>query len=381
MIDEIFEDRLRSRLNRLAARDRLRSLEPRRGIDLSSNDYLGLSNHPAIRAALQQALADGIPLGATGSRLLRGNTEWHEALETRLAAFKGSEAALIFNSGYEANLGVLSTLIQPVDLVFSDALIHASMIDGIRASKAEKIIFPHNDMTALEMALAKAQREQVKFIVVESLYSMEGDRAPLELLADLAQRYGALLIVDEAHATGVFGVGGAGLLNLAGVTPLVAIHTCGKAWGASGAFISCTALVKQYLVNRCRNLIFTTAPPPLMAIQWHAVLDLMASESWRAARALDLAASFRAAVAGEVETGSSDSQIVPILCGSEARALWAAEQFRQAGFDIRAIRPPTVPIGGARLRLAFNARLEDGQVARLVDCCRDIFAMSGSAGQ
>ena len=205
------EAQLTAELKSLAEQDRLRGLIQPNGIDLTSNDYLGLTSHPAIRQALIHALERGIPLGSGGSRLLRGNNRDHDALENELARFKQSEAALIFNSGYDANVGVFSTLCGPDDVVFSDALIHASMIDGIRASGAQKQIFAHNDMAALDRALSRRIPGRNRFIAVESLYSMEGDRAPLARLHALAQRHDARLIVDEAHATGVFGPDGAGL--------------------------------------------------------------------------------------------------------------------------------------------------------------------------
>jgi len=369
---QAFQQRLQTELASLRDQDRFRNLRPRQGLDLSSNDYLGLSDHPQIRQALILALEQGIPAGATGSRLLRGNTRWHEDMETRLARFKNSEAALIFNSGYAANMGVLSTLCGPEDTVFSDALNHASLIDGIRASKARKVIFPHNDTQNLEQALAIHQGDN-KFIVVESLYSMDGDTAPLQQLAVLADRYNAMLIVDEAHATGLYGQHGAGLCAAAGVVPLVAVHTGGKAWGSTGAFISCSSVVKDYLVNRCRHLIFTTAPPPLVTVQWHAALDVIETEPWRATRALGLADSFRQAMRGYANTSHSNSQIVPLICGSDRDALSAAAQCVALGFDIRAIRPPTVPKGSARLRLAFNAHLSEADTDRLIDGCRTIF--------
>ncbi len=372
-LESEFNEALRGRLNRLRNKNRYRKLIGRTGIDLSSNDYLGLAQHPAIRAAMIQALQDGVPLGAAGSRLLRGNTDWHESLEERLAQFKRHEAALIFNSGYDANVGVISTLCGPSDVVFSDALIHASMIDGIRASKAQRVVFPHNNMQDLEEAIVRHQSKGRRFIVVESLYSMDGDRAPLEELDDLARRYDALLIVDEAHATGLFGQNGAGLADEAGIKPFVAIHTCGKAWGASGAFISCSQIVKDYLVNSCRHFIFTTAPPPLTAIQWSAALDVIRDEPERAQKALRFAGLFRKHMNGLVSTGQSDTQIVPVICGSDKLANLAASACNDAGFDVRAIRPPTVPMNSARLRIAFNALLEEEDVMGLIACCKRFF--------
>ncbi len=365
-----FRDQCSGRLNGLKGKDRYRSLEVGKGIDFSSNDYLGLANHPHIRKAMVRALEEGIPLGATGSRLLRGHTVWHAALEQSLSAFKQGEPVLIFNSGYDANTGILSCLCGAGDLVFCDSLIHASMIDGIRASKAERVIFAHNDMEQLAAALAQSRPARHRFIVVESLYSMDGDRAPLRELAALAKKFEAMLIVDEAHATGLFGPQGAGLCAAEGVRATVTIHTCGKAWGSFGAFISCNTVIRDYLVNHCRRLIFTTALPPLLAVQWQAVLLVMAQEPWRAQQALAMASRFRQAVAGFCDTGNSDSQIVPLMLGTDRTALNMAESLQAQGFDIRAIRPPTVPRGTARLRIAFNATIEASQVDELAAICR-----------
>lgn len=360
-----FDLYLERRLKNLRLKDRYRRLLPRGGVDLSSNDYLALSDHPRVRTAMAEALQQGIPLGASGSRLLRGNTHWHSDLEASLAAFAGTEAALVFNSGYDANVGVISTLCGSGDVIFSDALIHASMIDGIRASKAGKAIFAHNDMVELERLLRETPCSRHRFIAVESVYSMDGDRAPLRELALLAERYQAQLIVDEAHATGVFGARGQGLCSEAGVQPLVAIHTCGKAWGSFGAFAVCTRTVKDYLINYARRFIFTTALPPLLMVQWRAVLTVLKEERDRADRVLALAGRFRAALQGVAGTGHSDTQIVPVICGSSREAMAAAAACQRAGFDVRAIRPPTVPSGTSRLRISFHAGLTEQEVDRL----------------
>ncbi len=372
--DDALQARLLSRLDLLRGKDRLRQLSSRRGLDFSSNDYLGLTEHPAIREAVAQALRAGVPLGSGGSRLLRGNDRTHERLERRLAAFKGTEAALVFNSGYEANVGLMTALCAAGDVVFSDALVHASMIDGIRATKAERVVFPHNDLAALEQALARFPRTRTKIIAVESLYSMDGDRAPLPQLARLAEDSGACLIVDEAHATGVHGPGGAGLLAKAGVVPLASVHTCGKALGGFGAFVACSQVLKDYLVNACRRFVFTTAPPPLMMAQIEAALDVLEREPWRRERVLASAARLRAGLSQFADIGASDAQITPVILGSDRAALSAAAALQAEGFDIRAIRPPTVPRGTARLRIAVNAKVDDADIDRLIAACRRILA-------
>lgn len=369
-MDSLLE-RLHRRSALLRRKNRFRELAPVSGIDISSNDYLGLSNHPAIREAIISALQEGLPLGSGGSRLLRGNTAWHEHLEQRLAEFKQAEAALIFNSGFEANVGVLGTLCRPGDLVFADQLIHASMIDGIRQSKAKLHLFPHNDMDALEELLKGTSSSRTRFVVVESLYSMDGDCAPLQAIAALSKHHNAHLIVDEAHATGIFGNRGTGLLEDANLNhaPLVTVHTCGKAWGSFGAFISCSQVVKDYLVNHCRPFIFTTALPPVLLVQWLAVLDVIEQEPWRRARVLHLASRLREALSPFTPLRGITTPIVPVLFGDEGRTIAAACHLQNLGFDARAIRPPSVPLGTSRLRIALNANLTDQETSRLITAC------------
>ena len=370
------DNSLSGRLRRLQSKDRYRHLRLPHGIDLSSNDYLGLANHPHIRKGLLDALESGISLGSTGSRLLRGNTSWHQATEARVAAFMGSETALLFNSGYDANTGVIATLCGKGDAIFSDALVHASTIDGIKASGAHRFIFPHNNIAALAKLLKNCPPVREKFIVVESLYSMEGDLAPLPELSDLATCHGAHLVVDEAHATGIFGPTGAGLVEEQGLqgAPLVSIHTCGKALGGFGAFISCSRLVREYLINHCRRFIFTTALNPLNLVHLNRALDLIQSESWRRAKALEYANGFRNALSGLIDMGRSESQIVPLILGSDRAAVTAARVFQDEGFDVRAIRPPTVPMGTSRLRVAFNAKLTAAQFNRFIKTCQKQFS-------
>jgi len=372
----VLHDRIQRRLSKLKQRFRFRELSKGSGIDLTSNDYLSLTDHPKVRQAMIHALESGIPLGSGGSRLLRGNTAWHVDLEARLAAFKQAETTLIFNSGFEANVGVLSTLCRPGDVVFADRLVHASMIDGLKQSKADRHFFPHNDVIALQNQLETAPQGRARFIVVESLYSMDGDLAPLPELAALAREYDAHLIVDEAHATGVFGQRGSGLLEHFGLldAPLVTIHTCGKAWGSFGAFISCSNEVRDFLVNHCRPFIFTTALPPLIPQQWLSVLDIIQGEPWRREKVLAHATRFREALSDHIPFQGTATPIVPIVIGDEARTLAAATHLQEEGFDIRAIRPPSVPKGTSRLRIALNAGLADDDLDRLIRACRHILS-------
>jgi len=366
-------------LEELRRKDNHRRLVSRDEIDFSSNDYLGLSDHPAIRAALIDALGRGVPLGSTGSRLLRGNHRLHERVEARLAEFRRVPAALVFNSGFEANVGVISTLCKQGGLILSDEKNHASIIDGVRASGVARRVFPHNDADAVEDALKAHKGPLPATIVTESVFSMEGDRAPLADLVALAERYGAALIVDEAHATGLYGPTGAGLLEEvdAGDVPLVSIHTCGKALGAFGAFVAGSAAVKEYLVNTCRSFIFTTALPPYLMVQWEAALDVVAAEPWRRARVTALADRLRAGLAGLADCGASSTQIVPVILGENAPTLAASQALQTRGFDVRAIRHPTVPAGSARLRVAVNATHDEATIDALLAALRDL--LPGSA--
>lgn len=374
-LPEQLAERLQNRLTRQQNKARLRQLQQPGGRDFSSNDYLGLADHPAIRQAIQTALEDGIPLGSGGSRLLRGNTNWHTSFEAELASWKGTQAALLFSSGYTANVGVIGTLVAASDLVLSDALIHASMVDGVRESKAAWHSFRHNDMRHLaELLETHAQHQGQVWILAESLYSMDGDRAPLNELFDLASQYKACLIVDEAHATGVFGPQGQGLINQAGLDAnlAIAIHTCGKAWGSSGAFVTCPQLVKDYLINMCRGFIYSTAPAPLQIAHWRAAKALIIEEPQRSQKVLQLAEHFRHKLGPHLNLGHSDTQIVPVILGDDQHCLNVAAQLQAQGFDIRAIRPPSVPRGSARLRISFNANQTQAQIDDLIQCLANI---------
>jgi len=363
--------RLEAELAELERRAQCRQLDLTRGINLCSNDYLGFATDPRVKAALLEELSCTTRIAATGSRLLSGNARIWEEVEGELAVFTGAEAALYFGSGYAANLGLLSALLRPGDTVFSDRLNHASLIDGIRLSRARRVIVPHLDLNFLEDALRRTEGEAGdSFIVVESVFSMEGDRAPLCHLAILAERYGASLIVDEAHATGVFGPQGRGLAALAARSaPLLAtVHTCGKALAASGAFVACSETLKRYLINRARTFIFSTALPRYMAAQVRATVRLGREADPERERLVELGAELRGRLrAAGFDLGSSDTQIVPVILGANELALSFARELALAGFTIKAIRPPTVPPGMARLRISLNAILPMDSVARLAN--------------
>jgi 8-amino-7-oxononanoate synthase len=361
-------------LSDLAERARGRRLVARAGRDFSSNDYLGLAGDPALAAAVRDAIDAGVPIGSGGSRLLRGNHEAHEALEADAARFFGAESALYFSTGYAANAALLATLPQRGDLILHDALIHASAHEGMRLSRAEAREAAHNDVGAFEDAITAWRRAGGVgrvWIAVESLYSMDGDQAPLNALAALADRHEAVLLVDEAHATGVFGERGRGLAaGLAGRENLITLHTCGKALGCEGALLCGPQIVRDFLVNRGRAFIFSTAPSPLMAVAVGAALKLIA-EPGRRARLHGLIARAEALLA-PIGVQATGSQILPLVLGEDARTMAAATALQERGFDVRGIRPPTVPAGTSRLRISLTLNATEDDVAALADALAEV---------
>jgi 8-amino-7-oxononanoate synthase len=366
---ETLNRELQAGLRELESRSQRRSLVEISGVNLCSNDYLGLADHPALREAAMQGLCDSQRAGGTGSRLLSGHAAVWNELEAEFASFAGSEAALYFGSGYAANIGVLTSLASKNDVIFSDALNHASIIDGIRLSGARKIIYPHRDSNALEAALKENQHERGrKFIVTETVFSMDGDIAPVEDIVVLAERYDAGVVVDEAHATAVHGPGGRGVaaMLLASGQIVAAMHTCGKALASAGAFVCGSAVLREHLINQARTFIFSTAMPPYMATQIRAALRLAKEmDSERAGlsfRAREFAKRLRN---DGWETMGSATQIVPAVIGENGAALSAAEYLQREGFAVRAIRPPTVPLGTARLRFSLTQKIEAQQLEQL----------------
>lgn len=347
----------RADLGGLAARDRLRRLIARTGRDFSSNDYLGMSGAPRLARAVEAAIARGVPMGSGGSRLLRGNDPEHEALEEDAARFFGCESALYLSSGYAANVALLATLPQRGDLVVYDALIHASMHEGLALTRADKAMAAHNDVQSFADAItgwrSAGGRGRV-WLAFESLYSMDGDRAPLADLAALAELHEAVMLIDEAHATGVFGPDGRGLAAaLDGRADTVVLRTCGKALGCEGALICGPAVVRDFLVNRARPFIFSTAPSPLMAAAVREALRMLVDEPERRTGLMALAAHAEAVLAPLGATVTS-TQIMPLILGDEARTMAVAAHLQDAGFDVRGIRPPTVPAGTSRLRISLT---------------------------
>lgn len=362
-------------LGRLEQADRLRTLQPRAGLDFASNDYLGLAGSDRLRGAVQAALARGVAVGSGGSRLLRGNDPEHAALEEEAAAFFECEAALYFSTGYAANAALLSTLPQRGDLIVHDALIHASAHEGMRLSRADAAEAAHNDPQAVEDAIVRWRRRGgtgTPWIAVESLYSMDGDRAPLDDLAAIAARHDAMLLIDEAHATGVFGPDGRGLAaHLEGRETVVTLRTCGKAMGCEGALVCGPAVVRNHLINRGRGFIFSTAPSPLMAAAVRESLRILADEPARRTLLRDRIALAERLLAplGVTATGS---QILPLIVGEDGAAMRLAAALQRAGFDIRGIRPPTVPAGTARLRLSLTLNICADDIAALAHALEGI---------
>jgi 8-amino-7-oxononanoate synthase len=365
------EQRMRRELDSLRERSQFRSLAISAGVDLSSNDYLGLASDPRLKGAVADAVAHATKVGATGSRLLSGNSREWENLERDFAEFAGTDAALFFGSGYAANLGLLTSLLKPSDIVFSDALNHASLIDGIRLSGAQKIIYPHRDLEVLENALLEhANAPGSRLVVTESVFSMEGDVAPLEPLLALARKYRAEIVLDEAHSTGVCGPEGRGIAAAGGYERdiLAIVHTCGKALASCGAFVCGSATLKDYLINRARTLIFSTALPAYIAGQIRAAVAIARKADAERNHLARIASQLREELAARgFDCGASATHIIPVMLGTNEMALHVASELERAGFGVKAIRPPTVPDGTARIRLSLTSRITPEEIHRLVE--------------
>ena len=372
-------DTHRRDLDALAAESRRRVLSPRAGRDFASNDYLGLADSDALRAALAAGIERGLPAGSGGSRLLRGNHPEHAALEAHAARHFGSEAALFFSTGFAANAALFAALPQRGDLIVHDELIHASVHDGMKLGRAGSIAAAHNDAQAFEDIIARWRAGGgggggTPWIAVESLYSMDGDRAPLADLAAVADRHDAVLVVDEAHGTGVFGPGGGGLAHgLPRRDNLITLHTCGKALGAEGALLCAPAIAIDFLVNRGRPFIFSTAPSPLMAWLVRQAIEIVANEPERQARLHSLV---RHAAERLVPLGvpASGTQILPMIIGDNDRTMRIAGSMQSAGFDIRGIRPPTVAPGTARLRIAITLNVDEANIDNMAEALAEAMA-------
>ncbi len=358
-------DPFRAALEKRAAASRLRRLAPRDGVDFASNDYLGLAGSGVLADLARAALERGVPVGAGGSRLLRGNHPEHEALEAEAAAFFGAEAALYFANGFAANSAIFGNLPSRHDLIVHDALIHASVHDGMRLGFAPSVRAAHNDPEAAEAAITGWRAKGGKgtpWISIESLYSMDGDLAPLDAYADLAGRHDAMLVIDEAHAAGAFGPSGRGLGHkLAGRDNVIRLITCGKALGAEGALVLGSRAIIDLLANVGRGFVYSTAPSPLMAAVVRGVLRLFETDN--GARQAELRA--RVEVAERALGVSSGSQILPLVIGEDEATMRIAGDLQARGFDVRGIRPPTVPEGTSRLRVSITLNATEADILAL----------------
>jgi 8-amino-7-oxononanoate synthase len=357
-------------LSRLTVSNRQRELTCPSGIDFTSNDYLALSHSTRIRDAISIAIQNGIAVGAGGSRLLRGNHPVFAELEAQAANFFKSEKALFFSSGYSANMALFATLPQRGDIILYDELVHASVLDGIKHGRAQAASIRHNNIEDAASQLKQWRKTGATgrpWLAVESLYSMDGDRAPLSELITLVQEHDGFLVVDEAHATGVFGADGRGLTAfLEGRDNVVTLHTCGKALGVSGAFICLNKIFCDYLINRARTFIYSTAPSPLIAVAVSEALTIIASEPLPRKRLETLYTFANGELSRLTGMTGSGSQILPVHIGNNHRTLRIASRMQQAGFDIRAIRPPTVPEGTARLRLSITLHVCEEDISNML---------------
>jgi len=382
----VLHQQLREQLDAINQQGQLRHLAPvahldqgridiggRQYLNLAGNDYLGLAaNRELLRAFFNEQtdgnLLERYGLGSTASRLMTGNTLPYVQLEEQLRALYQAEAALAFNSGYHINIGILPALSGKQDLILADKLCHASLIDGMRLSRAKVIRYPHLDYQAIEQVLTKdRERYRQVFIVTESIFSMDGDTADLAELVRIKDRFRAALYVDEAHGVGIRGRSGCGLAEEQGVHRQIEIltGTFGKAYGGQGAFVVGSQLLIDYLLNTARSQIFSTGLPPV-SVHWLCfVLRRIPQMQAQRAKVDEMAARFRDALRAAGLRTDGSSNIVPVMVGDSARAVAAAERVCEAGYWVKAIRPPTVPVGTSRLRLSLNAAMDWEQLAPL----------------
>ncbi len=343
-------------------------------LDFSSNDYLGLSGHPELKKAAAEAI-DKFGVASCASRLLSGDTEIFHQLEDTVAKFKGKEAALVFNSGYQANLGIISSLFTKGDCILSDRLNHASIIDGILLSQTKLFRFQHNDCQHLE-ELLKKERDKFKnaLIITESIFSMDGDRAPLKELVRLKEKYNCQIMVDEAHATGVFGENGSGLVEEEGLSDRIDLimGTFSKALAGFGAYLATSKTITDYLVNTCRSFIYSTALPPAVIASNLVSLKLVKGEPQRRKALLSMAEMLRKRLQGKGFLLKGSSQIVPVILGDNLKALESAEKIQEKGFWVMPVRPPTVPVGQARLRISLSYYHNQETLDKLIDAISEI---------
>lgn len=360
--------RLAQEIERLKTWFRHRSPSLPHGTDFTSNDYLGLARHPALRRAVLDAFDAGAPAGSAGSRLLRGHHLEHAELESFAAGFFDAERALYFSTGFLANFALFTTLPHRHDAIVFDEFVHASVKEGVHAAHASRIKVAHNDVGAFEDAIVRARRAGARdvWLAIESVYSMDGDIAPVDDLHALARAHDAVLIVDEAHASGIFGPTGRGFTEGQYDERLITLHTCGKALGVAGGLLCGPAVAMEYLINAARPFIYSTAPPPYVAAAVRRALRLVDEEPWRRGRLRQLA-SFAGRRLSEALGGAErrGTQIIPVILGEESHAITAADSLRRDGFDVRAIRPPTVPVGTSRLRISIGVDRTEAEIEAL----------------
>lgn len=365
-------DRIIQNLEEIKAGGLKRELAPPKGIDLSSNDFLCLSKDQRIVNAFIKGLRrDGV--GSTASRLLRGERDSFGKVEAKFAAWKNTEKSLYFATGYQANIGILQTFLENDDVVFSDELNHASLIDGMRLSKCRKIVFRHLDFDGLSRLLRATPCDGQKFLVTESLFSMDGDIAPLDKYAEICRETNTNLIVDEAHAVGIYGARGSGLIEEFGVENdiFLSVNTAGKALGVSGAFAAASEPAIDYLINKCRSFIFSTAPIPAVADALIRSISIAESGSELRERLLALSRFLRELLnENGISVPLDNSQIIPVMIGKSGKTVKIAGSLQAEGFDVRAIRPPTVAEGTSRLRIVLNAALTEDILERFVEKLR-----------
>ncbi len=345
-------------------------------VDFASNNYLGLADDRRIAEAVTRALATGAT-GAAAARSITGNHVLHEELEEAIARHKGAEAALLFASGFAANAGAIPALAGRSDVIYSDELNHASIIDGCRLARGTTRAFPHGDLDALAALLEEDRgKYRRRLIVIEGVYSMDGDLFPLDRLVPLAREHGAAIYLDDAHATGVMGRTGAGTAEHWGVAHEVDVHmgTLGKALGVSGAFISGSATLREYLINRVRSFIFTTGTPPALAAGAREALRIALEEPWRRRGLHANVARLRTGLdaIGRPADPALPGHIVPILVGGAERATAIGRRMLDCGYLVGAVRPPSVPMGKARLRITLSAAHSGEQIDGLVASLREV---------
>jgi 8-amino-7-oxononanoate synthase len=340
-----------------------RSLRLREGCDLSSNDYLGFSCDPILKQNVLNAVSTVLQVGSTGSRLLRGHSELYDEVETMLAQFVGCEQALLFPSTYQANLAVISALLRPGDIVFSDELNHASLIDGIRLSRADKVIYPHCDLQRLKDELiAVKKNNSLKIIVTESLFSMDGTLADLKSMHELAEEFNAYIIVDEAHSTGLWGGSYVHLQLLRRDRIIATVHAGGKALGISGGWVAGPSILRDSVINFARPFIYSTAPSPLLAVLMREAVKYYQQVGEERAKVVLTRANIIKKELNDYVKAEVIGPIVPIILGNVKHAMDAAMFLQKRGWDVRAIRPPTVPEGQARLRVTVKWENSDEQL-------------------